>query len=240
MAYTTRQLINDAYYLSGIVSKSFESVSGAEIEDGLYRLNAFLKIKGAKTKLIPYFTVFEGQFILDQESYFIPNLVEIDTFSFFLTNPAISTQNAVRLGLEEYTRYQYLDVARPENVNAVPYCYYPERTFNGMNIKVYFRPQIPYFYQISGKFALLETTLNQDLSLIYDGWYIEYLTYGLAIYLCEWRNIVPATSLQKTCDELEKDNMTLGKLDFTTRTRNYFGKRGGLNWGDVNYGRGWR
>ncbi len=240
MTYTARQLINDAYYLSGIVGQSFEEVSGSQIEVGLNRLNAFLSIKGAQTELIPYYDIFEQQFVAGQEKYFIPNLVELDTLSFYLTNSNNDPVTAVRLPIDHLTRYQYLSTARPEGINAIPFSYYTNRVLGGMDLYVYFLPQIPYFYQVSGKFALQTTSLNQDLSLVYDGWYIEYLRYGLAILLCEWWQVVPAASLQKQADALEDFNMTLEPMDFTIRTRQYFRNKGGLNWADVNYGKGWR
>ena len=39
MAYTTLQLINNAYYESGIVSRGFETVSGPQATDGVQFLN---------------------------------------------------------------------------------------------------------------------------------------------------------------------------------------------------------
>ena len=45
VAYTSRQLIIDSYYLSGIVGRNYEFTTGDEINDGLDRLNDFLQIK---------------------------------------------------------------------------------------------------------------------------------------------------------------------------------------------------
>ena len=43
MAYTTNQLISGAYYASGVVSREFETVSGAQIGDGLEWLNNIIR-----------------------------------------------------------------------------------------------------------------------------------------------------------------------------------------------------
>lgn len=239
MAFTTAQLIIESYYLSGIVSRDFQSVSGSQINDGLDRLNDFITIKGADTKLIPYFSVVNGNFIIGQEIYFIPNLVSIDTLTFFLPNPS-SAKSSIRFQMENLSREEYFAVPRAENIETLPYTWHLERTYGGSNLYVYFLPNQPYLYQLTGKFALLNTTLNQDLSLIYDEWYIAYLKYGLAIYLCEWRSVGVPASVRNTYDYMEQKLTTLSPMDFTHRKLEYFASGGGLNWGDVNYGKGWR
>jgi len=240
MAYLTRQLIIDAYYLSGIVSRTLETVSGDEINDGLARLNDFLTIKGADTKLIPYYTEVNSNFVTGQEIYFIPNLVEIDTLTFFLPNPSSSPQSTIRFEMEELSREEYFAVPRAENIKTLPYIYHLERTFGGSNLYVYFLPNEPYAYQMWAKFSLLKTDLNQDLSLIYDEWYLAYVKYGLAIWLCEWRSVQPPASLTQTFFNMEQKMTTLGVIDFTHRKLEWFKRGAGLNWGDVNYGHGWR
>ena len=240
VAYTSRQLIIDAYYLSGIVGRNYEFTSGDEINDGLDRLNDFLQIKGAETKFIQYYDTYESNFVIGQEIYFIPNLVEIDTFTFFLTNPYQSATTTVRFQMENLTRQEYFAYPRAEGVQSLPYTWHLERTLGGANIYVYFLPREPYLFQLTGKFALSNTALNQDLNQIYDGWYQTYLKYGLAIWLCEWRSVVPPLSLVKTFEKMEQSLSTLSPFDFTLRKLDYFRSSGGLNWGDVNYGKGFR
>jgi hypothetical protein len=238
--YTTRELITDAYYISGIVSRNFQTPTEDQISDGLNRFNGFLQIKGAQTELIPYYSVVEGQFVPDQEIYFIPNLLEIDTFAFFLSDPNNPSNNTVRFQMEPYSRYQYFQTPRAENIESLPYTWHLERTLGGANVYVYFIPNQAYNYQLTGKFALATTDLNQDLSQVYDGWYIEYLKYGLAIYLCEWRQVTPPASVVATFNGIESYTRGLGKIDMTFRKLSYFRSGGGLNWGDVNYGHWWR
>ena len=55
MAYTARMLITRAYYLSQIVSRQLQEVSGEQIEDGLFLLNALLQFKSTDLREIPYF-----------------------------------------------------------------------------------------------------------------------------------------------------------------------------------------
>jgi hypothetical protein len=240
VAYTSRQLIIDAYYLSGIVGRNYEFTTGDEINDGLDRLNDFLQIKGSETKLIQYYDKIEDNFVIGQEKYFIPNLVEIDTFTFFLTNPYQSAATTVRFQMENLSRQEYFAYPRAEGVEALPYTWHLERCLGGANIYVYFLPIQPYLYQLTGKFALTNTALNQDLNQIYDGWYQTYLKYGLAIWLCEWRSVVPPASVVKTFEQMEQSLSTLSPFDFTMRKLEYFRSSAGLSWADVNYGKGWR
>ena len=59
MVYSALQLITRSYYLSQVVSRQLQTVSGDEITDGLYLLNALLDYKSTDVRLIPYFTRFE-------------------------------------------------------------------------------------------------------------------------------------------------------------------------------------
>lgn len=239
MPYTSQELITNSYYLSGIVARNLQTPTWDQINDGLYRLNGFLNIKGSETKQIPYYQTTYGNFIAGQQVYSFPNLVEIDTFAFYL-QPGGPSANGVRFEMLNISRYEQFAVPRPENVSSLPYSWHLERTTSGSDVYVYFIPNQNYEYILTGKYALLSTTLNQDLSTVFDGWYIEYLTYGLAIYLCEWNNIVPPPSVMTTFKEMEASLTTLSPIDFTLRKIQYFKTGGGLNWGDVNYGRGWR
>lgn len=240
MAYISQELISKAYSLSGIVGEGYQTLTAQQIQTGLERLNGFIQIKGGKTKLISYYKDVMSQLEVGIEKYFLPGLVELSTITFFLnSDPNSQGATSVRFPMQQMTQYQYFATARAEKIITLPYCWHLERVMGGANLYVYFLPDKPYVYQIIGKYALNSTTLNQDLSLIYDEWYLEYLRYGLAIYLCEWNGIIPPPSVEKTFREIEQDVTTLNPIDFTFRKRMYFGNRGGMNWGTVNYGKGW-
>ena len=82
MAYTALQLINRAYYLSQIVARDLQVVSGSQVEDGLYLLNALLDVKGSDLRLIPYFQYYPLTAVANQEKYFVPNLLYVDSMTF--------------------------------------------------------------------------------------------------------------------------------------------------------------
>lgn len=236
MAYTTEQLITDAFYLSNILSRNFETPSNSYLEDGLYRLNGYLAMKGAEEKLIPYYTVVDGNFVAGQEVYFIEGLIEIETLTFFLENP--NTTNSVRFNMREATRFDYFATGRAEHVDSLPSMWHLERTLGGSNLYVYYLPQQNYAYQLTGKYVLTSTTLNQDLSLVYDRWYIEYLTYGLADYLCQYYSVATPEGVLRQMKAIESYMRTLSPMDLTFRKTMYFGSVGSISYAQANISRG--
>lgn len=240
MAYTTRQLIISSYYLSGIVARDYEFTGGSDIEDGLDRLNDFLTIKGAKTKLIPYFSITNGVFVPNQEMYFIPNLVEIDSFTFFLQNVNDPEQSAIRMSQWKQTRFEYFGLPRALNIDSIPIYWHHERCYGGSNLYVYPSPSQNYEYQIVGKYSLSTTTLDQDLESIFDDWYIVYLRYGLAMALCAWRQVSPPLNLLTSFEEMEQEMTTLGVMDFTMRKASYFSGGAMFTIADATFRNIWR
>ena len=232
MAYTSRQLINEAFYLSGIVARGLQTVSGEQINDGLFRLNGFLAIKGADIGMIPYYDVYNFDSIVGQEKYFIPNLLEVETLVFYI--------GTVRYDMRNLSREDYFQPGRIENIESLPYSWHLERTLGGSDIYIYYTPIQPYPMTLTGKFSLMQTTLDQDLSQIYDPFYIEYLLYGLALYLCEYYGEVPPASMVKTYESMEQTNRDVSPMDLSMRKLEYFDTRRGFNYADAIIGLGWR
>lgn len=237
MAYTTQQLITNAYYLSQIVSRGLETVTQDQISDGLFRLNGFIAMKGANTKLVPYYKKVNDFFIAGQEKYFIPGLTHIETLTFFLNNN--NGSSVVRFEMLEETRWEYFARARVQKINSLPFQWHLERVKGGSDLYIYFSPLENYAYEMLGKFELAPVALNQDLEVTYDNFYMEYLTYGLAIYLCEYYDVIPAISVVKTFKDMEHHLTTLSRIDLTNRKLQYFGSRNGFNYAQASFKSGW-
>ena len=90
-----------------------------------------------------------------------------------------------------------------------------------------------------GKFGLTEVTLNQDLSLVYDQFYIEYLRYALAKMMCDEYDIEFAPNKMATLKIYEKKLQDVSAIDFTMRKLSDLGDGYSLNYAQVNIGRGW-
>lgn len=232
MAYTTRQLITNAYYLSQLVARELETPSATQIDDGLFRLNGFIASKSSNMSMIPYYTVHNDNFVAGQELYSIPNLIEIETMTFNI--------GTVRYQMWDQTRYDYFQLPRVDNIKSLPLTWHLERKLNGADVRVYYAPQDNYPYEIVGKFKLNSTSLNQDLDFVYDLFYQEYLLHGLAVYLCNYNSVEPPPAVVAQLKELEAQIMDTSPMDLTMRKMEYFSSNGFFNWGDVNIGRGWR
>lgn len=232
MAYTALQLITKSYYLSQIVSRGLQTVSGEQITDGLDLLNSLLAFKGSDVRLIPYFRRDSFPTIAGTEEYFRPNLLAIDAITFNLGD--------VRFPMQEMTRKDYFNSPRVDNISSLPFSYRAERELGGMRLYLYFQPGAVYTVKLSGKFGFDEVTLTTDLSLTYDTFYIEYLRYALAEYICsDWGATFPDQSMQKF-KEIQDKIMDVSPPDLSIQKSSYFGdRRGGLDWQYINLGVGY-
>jgi hypothetical protein len=232
MAYTTLQLINNAYYESGIVSRGFETVSGQQANDGLLFLNDLIADKTVENGLIPYYQEYNFNAITGQEKYFIEDLISIDTFVFYI--------DTVRYQTENRARREYFGTSRADNIQSLPGSWHMERCFQGANLYIYFKPNQAFPLTIWGQFRLAQVVINQDLSLTLDRFYINYLRYDLAARLCaEFNYSVPpgvAKALANYEDTISKKS---GPMDLRLTKLSSLQRRGGINYGQVNLGHGW-
>lgn len=232
MAVTARDLITNAYILSGIVAKDYETVSGSQIDDGLYLLNAFLAIKSADIRYIPYFEQYNFPAIVGEQKYHIDGLIQIETFTFFI--------NEVRYQTNGVGRDRYFGWARANNIRSLPLEWHYERSLGGSDLYLYFLPDQTYPLEIWGKFNLSSVTLDQDLSLSLDAYYIEYLRYGLMAYLCSENSITIPVESAKILNNYEKYIQDISPPDLTTKTNLAFGSGINFTYADANIGKGYR
>jgi len=232
MAYTTLQLINNAYYESGIVSRGFETVSGQQATDGLQFLNDLIDDKTVDNGLIPYYLEYDFAAVIGQEMYFIPNLINIDTFVFYINTVRYQTQNR--------GRREYFGTSRADDIKSLPGSWHLERCFGGANLYIYFKPDQAFPLTIWGQFRLSEVTINQDLSLTLDRFYINYLKFDLAARLCAENNYTVPVGVAKALNKYVIDiSKKSGVMDLKMMKLSSLQKRGGINYGQVNLGKGW-
>lgn len=231
MAYSALTLITRSWYLSGIVARNLETVSGDQITDGLFLLNVLLDFKASDIRLIPYFTRYAGVFVVGQEKYTIPDLYEIETMTFNIGD--------VRYPMSSTTRDVYFGNGRVNNITSLPFQYHLERVKGGSDVYVYFLPDQAYIFNLSGKFALTDVTLNQDMSLTYDQFYLEYLRYALAKFMCDEYSIAFAPEKAEMLKTYEKKLMDVSPPDLAMQKMSFLGTPTAINWGMVNIGRGW-
>lgn len=231
MAYSALQLITRSYYLSQIVARELQTVSAAQLTDGLYLLNAILDFKSTDTRHIPYYRLYEFDAVINQEEYFVPGLLNVDTLTFNI--------GQVRYSMNELTRTQYFGLSRVDGIQGLPFCYRIERELGGSRIYMYFVPDSVYEMKLHGKFALSDVILSTDMSLVYDTYYLEYLRYALAEYICcEYGSTFPDESKSKY-KELQKKIIAVSPPDLSLQNENYFGGGFGIDWQTANLSKGW-
>lgn len=232
MSYTVTQLVTNSWYLSNIVSRGLETISGDQLYDGLNMLNEVLAIKTASSRMIPYYSVFDFDAVIGQELYFIPNLIECQTFTFFI--------GPVRYSMSYQGRKAYFGTPRVNGINTLPYQWHIERCVGGANLYTYFTPDQTYPLEITGKFSLASVSLNQDLSLTLDQFYIVYLRYALAEFMCQEYGIVfqpqgaqKLAELETTIVDISPPDLTITKLSTLRRSN------AGDIYAQANLGQGW-
>lgn len=230
MPYLASTLITRAYYLSQVVARGLQVVSGEEATDGLYLLNALLDAKASDLQLIPYYQEYDFTTVQGTEKYFVPNLTEVDTVTFNI--------GTVRFSMNELTRKEYFGTPRVDGLQALPFSYRVERALGGANLFLYFVPNQGYLVKVWGKFGLQDVTFDQDLSLSYDTFYIEYLRFALAEYIClEFGQTFPELA-QKKYDEIVKKLKSISPADLTINKRSFFNSGCTFDWQYVNLSSG--
>lgn len=232
MAFTAQQLITNSWYLSGIVSRGLETILDQQISDGLIWLNYALDEATSNIALVPYFKEYDFTAVVNQEIYFVPNLIEVETVTFNI--------GVVRYEMSEASREVYFSTSRVDNIAALPYQWHFERLNDGGNIYLYFLPVQAYPMKLWGKFGLTNVTIFQDLSLTYETFYILYLTYKTAEYLCQFYNVMFPIQHAKKLASFEQNLRNVIPVDYSMQKMSMFRSGAAFNYGDVNLGLGWR
>ena len=94
--------------------------------------------------------------------------------------------------------------------------------------------------KIWGKFALLNVVLNQDLETTLEAFYIEYLRYALAEYICQANNITFQPQNKATLDDFEQQFLDIDAPDLTVQRKTAYGSRPLWSWSLVNLSHGWQ
>jgi len=233
MAYTAIKLITNAYYLSGIVARTLQSVSGEQLADGLDLLNALLAVKSIHQTLIPYYQEVPINAVVGQEKYLVANLLNAETLTFYI--------DSVRYSMIPVSRDVYFGSARADNIQSLPFSWHMERCKGGAIVYIHFSPDTAYPMKLWGKLGLTEiATENTDLLLTYDHFYIEYMRYALAEYICSEYNISLQPQSQKKLDDIEAQLKDVSPIDLRITKFSTLTNETGINYGDVNLSRGWR
>ncbi len=232
MAYPAQLLITRAFYTSRIVARGLQTVTGEQQADGLFLLNELLTFTAANSYLIPYYKQYDGVFIPGVELYNIPGLLAIESMTFNI--------QTVRYPMNKILRVNYHGDARINDIRSLPFSYSPERVQNGMNVYVYYLPDLAYTFQIWGKFGLSQVSEFTDLSLTYDNFYIDYLRYALASYICDYYSVSLSPGAEKRLKQIVHALKQVSPPDLTIQKLSTLNAKPSiLNYGQANIGQGY-
>ena len=223
------ELVTLAYYISGVVSRDFETVSGSQLADGITMLNDLLTESSAKGNNIPYYTHQNFDCVKGQEEYFINDLIEVSALTYLNGN--------IRYSLDSKGRNEYFGSARAENVESLPSVYTVERSLGGSKIYIYMLPQDVFTFEITGKFFLSEVTTYTDLSTITDKYYQLYLKYGVAEMICQFNDVPFGMEKKQRLDLLESQIFQVDPPDMRFRKISAYSDSG-INYAAANLYRG--
>lgn len=156
MSNTAQQLITRAWYLSGIVARNLQTVTGDQINDGLMLLNALLDFKQIETDLIPYWTYIQMPMVGGQEFYYLPNVAAVESATFNI--------DVVRYPMNPTSRRAYFGSSRVDNIQTLPFNWNFNRGEGGGTIGFYFLPQANYPLKMMTKMFLKDVQLTTDLT----------------------------------------------------------------------------
>ena len=224
MSYPANLLITNAYFESGIVAKNYETPTGQQISDGLNYLNDVIGDMTMKNDLIPFITKYPFTATPGDPEYFIPNLVSIETFTFFINSIRYNTMN------QDFKKFH--GSFQATDVKSLPYKWNARKELGGMVLSLYFVPDTNYQLEIYGEFSLSEVTLFEDLSLTFERYYINYLKYYLASRLCSLYQVSEPVTVTSELSKYEKAiKEKVSAMDLTTQIISPFS--GGS--GSINY-----
>jgi len=247
MAYLAQTLVSRSWYLSGIVARNLQTPTGDQITEGLMLLNALLDFKQIETDLIPYWTYIEYTAVPNQEFYFLPYVAEIESLTFNI--------GPVRYPMDYTTRRRYYGSSRVDNISTLPFNYNYNRAMGGGDLALYFKPESDYPLKMMVKLFLVDVSLNTDLTNVsemvpyrfpasrnqgYDTSYIEYLRYALAEFMCSEYGVQFNPESKAKLISYQRKLMYMSPPDLSNTKTSILTQSSGLNWGDVNIGKGWR
>jgi hypothetical protein len=209
-----------------------ETISSTETDDGLDLLNDIIAEQSINGSFIPYTSHPTFNTVQGQEIYTIPNLVEISELTF-------NIDSTVRFPMIRDTQRKYFGSGRVDDLQSLPFHYYAERQLGVMLIYLYFIPDKAYQMNISGKYALQEVALFDDLSSILDRFYLSYLKYKLAKRVCDFYSETFPPQLEPTLKGLENDINKFTGTDLSIKRHSMF-RNNNFNYAQANLGRGWR
>jgi len=163
--------------------------------------------------------------------------------------------DVVRYPMDSTTRRTYYGSGRIDNLQTLPFNWNYNRALGGGNLALYFLPEADFPLKMMAKIFLVDVSLNTDLTNIteivpytfinsnnqgFDTSYIEYLRYELANYMCNEYGITFNPAAMQLLKAYRRQLMYMSPPDLSMIKTSVLTSGSGINFGDVNIGKGWR
>lgn len=225
-----RELITRAYYLSNVVGREYETVNGSQITDGLNLLNEMLASFSASQYIIPYDSHTVVASTPGISSFTVNNLVSCEDVTFKIDTTIYR--------MYQMTKRQYYGDFRVE-VDSLPYAYYPERVVSGTKINLYYMPTDSVdSFTVTGKYALNDVALADELNSTVGSVYQPFLIYSLAEWIGNFYQMPIKPNVQAKLKELTRQIKEMVPPDFSYKIQTTLSKQPGFNYAIQNFG-GW-
>lgn len=207
------ELVNELWFLSGIVSDQYEIPTARQSKSGLRFINTILGEKSMDGNGIVYVTHTTIPLVTGQELYNIPGLITLEELSFQLdTN--------LRWPTRVKSRSEYFSNIRVDDITTLPLTYHYERAKGGGNIYLYPKPDQSYTLNITGKFENpTNLKLDDDILTSFDDYYVSYLRYEGARRACNNDGTPYNPENQRILQELRSKIEVTPGIDTTMKRR---------------------
>lgn len=233
MGVKVTELIGIAYNQANIAALNYTPLSDDQLKLGLYSLNQVLGEVLIDDGLIPYWKRYDDEFVINQETYEIPYLINVQTFTFVIDGD-------VRYPILPDNFRDYWGSAKAINIQTLPSIFTVKRTLTGSEVSVTPNPNKAYAFTIYGAFGLLSADYNDDLSDTYDQYYITYLTALTARMICVNASMaIPAQLEQHIAKYEAKIRNKSQPLDLTNAYTTMFGGTYTFNYMQAYSGNGY-
>jgi hypothetical protein len=231
MATPVGFLIAESYYLSSVRSRELDQPSGADASDGLTLLNDIFAEKAYKWTETPYRTETIVDCVINQNVYPVAGFTEVESITYLLGN--------IRIPLRLVTYDYFFNTYRIQSVQSLPDIYYVEKTPSGINVNIYYPPNLGYQMLIRGRANITQVGLYDDLDVIFDKAFQSYLKYELALRIAQHNNSPLPANVMPTLEDLRTMIRDRNPMDTTPTRTLCLTKNYGFNLAVANISKGW-
>lgn len=206
------ELLNYAYRYAQILADEGETLLAPQIEIGLEHLTDLINDINIDGQIIGYSSYDTFNFTPDTEVLTLPGYVDITKMDYLL--------GGIRYPLTVMQVSQYFDSASITTASSIPIQVWVQKTYNGVNAYIYFKPNTGYTVEVVGtKFLPVPTGAEFTFADNFTP-YFSYLKWALAARLRAYRAMPDLPMVNKQINKLHARLRSIKPIDTTVYTSN--------------------